>query len=104
MNEGRNEILFRELRRHSRNLLRINTGTFCREVQEFREVMRAKLLDRESDLRTSLLEIREMAKRRFLELDRIGDTLTCEYLRAVCADVSFLLTAFEPARKGGASS
>lgn len=82
------------LARHAEYILRIRTISFSREIHEFRERIRAQLLDREVDLRTCLRKIRSDARQR---AERAGDKdlSLYEYYRAICAEASFLLSAFE---------
>ncbi|MDH7592988.1 MAG: hypothetical protein QHG99_01350 [Methanomicrobiales archaeon] len=87
--------LLNELRVYSRNLLKIRTVSFCREAQDFREMMRSKLLEKERDLRVCLVEIMEAAELCLKKADLKKDTTLCEYFRAVRADIAFILTAIE---------
>jgi len=82
------------LARHAGYILRIRTVSFSREVHEFRERIRAQLLDRDMDLRTCLHKIRYDSRQR---AERAGkkDLSIYEYYRAICAEASFLLSAFE---------
>lgn len=82
------------LAKHAENILRVRTVSFSREVYEYRERIRAQLLDRESDLLTSLRKIRNDARQRAESAGK-QDLSLYEYYRAICAEASFLLTAFE---------
>jgi len=80
------------LSKHAKNLLRIKAASFSSEAQEFKNLIRTKLLDSERDIGTSLREIREMAK---VKADKVkkSNMIIYEYYRAICAETSFLLIA-----------
>lgn len=95
MHPMQNNQLLGELRKHARNLLKIKALSTSREAQEFREMMRVKLLEKEKDLHLCLVEIMEAAELRLKKADTEKDLLLCEYFRAVRTDIAFILTAME---------
>lgn len=95
MQQKRDTRLLRELRAYARNLLKIRTIHFSREAQDFRDEIRSKLLERDRDLRVSLVEILEAAELRLRMADEKRDVALCEYFRAIRADIAFILTAIE---------
>lgn len=92
MPNSKDAYLIQLISNHAKNLLRIKAASFSNEVQEFRDIIRERLLDSERDILATLREIRETAKTR---AEKIGtsNTVICEYYRAVYADISFLLSA-----------